>query len=41
MQSDQQDAASVGTSETGLEKVDQRYLQLAKGNGFNLHRFLA
>ena len=37
VQRQQQDAAGVGSPKAGLKKVDQRNLQLAKSNGFDLH----
>jgi len=34
---EQQDAAAVGASKTRLEKMDERHLNLAEGEGFHLH----
>ena len=38
MQGEEQDPARVGASEAGLEKMNERYFQLAKSDGFNLHK---
>jgi hypothetical protein len=38
MHSEQQDAAAVGPSETRLEEMDKRHVNLAQGDGFNLHK---
>ena len=37
MSGEQQNAAAVGTSETRLEKMHERHLDLTDGDGFNLH----
>jgi hypothetical protein len=31
------DAAAVSAAEARLEKMDERHLNLAEGDGFNLH----
>jgi hypothetical protein len=37
MRGEQQDAAAVGASETRLKEMDEWHVNLAEGNGFNLH----
>jgi hypothetical protein len=37
MRREEQDAATVGTSKAGFEKLDERHLNLAQRNGFRLH----
>ena len=37
MHGDQQDAAAVGASKAGLEKMDERHVNFAERDGFNLH----
>ena len=37
MRGEQQDAAAVGAPETRLEEMDERHMNLAERNGFNLH----
>src|SRR5579862_2376364 len=37
MHRNQENPAAVGTAEARLEKVDERHLNLAKGNGFDFH----
>src|SRR5580693_9249658 len=37
MRGEQEDATAVGPSKTRLKEMDERHMNLAKCNGFNLH----
>ncbi len=41
MRGEQQDAAAVGASKTRLKEMDEWHLNLAEGDGFNLHNSLS